>query len=141
MEPTGADDSEPIASRRLGMEDDLTRTCRRDRYCGMCLQAFCSHCCHEEHWRWPCAVIPVGVDDAGQPTFCKRYPAPDGDPIKGYLINFILEHDYAARLARRQGRLLHQERNGRRYVRCRGDEKCWLAHVERILGDPVGEDC
>lgn len=148
------------------MEEDLSRTCRRDSYCMGCWRAFCSHCCYEDHCAWRCSVIPVGVDDAGQrqPTFCKRYP-PDGDPIKDYLVNLILEQDFAARFARDaycircgcafstgicqrhhrdcgRDRIVRriEERDGRHYIRCRGDEK-WLAHVERILGDPVvGED-
>ncbi|CAN6253681.1 unnamed protein product [Urochloa humidicola] len=158
-------DSEPIASRHLGMEEDLSQSCRRDHYCAMCLEAFCSHCCYMEHIRYPCAVIPiVGVDAAGQLTFCRRYPALDGELIEDCIISCILQHNYAARLTRdaycircrrtfSTGICYHhhrscgrdsiirriEEHDGRHYIRCKGDEK-WFAHVESILGDPVGED-
>nr|TKW41033.1 hypothetical protein SEVIR_1G287200v2 [Setaria viridis] len=163
MESIWKDQPQRTANMRLAVED-LSQTCRRDRYYPLCIAAFCNHCCrghHDTRW-WDDLAIPVHVDAAGQPTFPKHFP--NGNPIEDWIVKRMVEEHYATPFKRdayctrcmrafSTGLCFHhqqycgrdfivrriEEHDGRHYVRCRGDEK-WFADLENMLGDPVGED-
>ena len=61
-----------MASSPLEFED-LSQTCRRDRFCQLCVRAFCSHCCPHHHRGPSHAVIPVDIDAAGPPVFSTTF--------------------------------------------------------------------
>ncbi|CAM0880829.1 unnamed protein product [Alopecurus aequalis] len=148
-----------MASSALEFED-LSQTCRRDRFCQHCARAFCSHCCGSHHHSHGLshAVIPVDIDAAGRPVFSPAFEFVD---LRDGAIAAAAA-DYATRLPRDSycmfcerifcaGACPHhhdvcgphavlriEEHGGRQCVRCTGSEP-WFPHVESILGDPVGE--
>ncbi|CAN6286592.1 unnamed protein product [Urochloa humidicola] len=143
---------------------DLSRSCRRDSYCTPCARAFCSHCCGRHHVTGFHDVIRIPLDAAtGRPVIPTHYDEPAGlaeEPITipDFIADPMAAADYTTPLAvdaycldctaafcssscghhRRGGcaTLRVEERGGRHYVRCGGDEG-WFADLERILGDPV----
>lgn len=78
---------------------DLSRTCRRDRYCTMCTRAFCSHCCGFHHARIGFHdVVPIALDGAGRPSLPTHYPG-STDPIPAFIADRMAAADYATPLA------------------------------------------
>ncbi|KAF0919507.1 hypothetical protein E2562_029626 [Oryza meyeriana var. granulata] len=155
MKADGGDLHVDVAKRKLQLED-LSQTCRRDRYSVMCVRAFCSHCCDPYH------VLPLGfhivipIDD---PVVPEHYPGWRLEPITDFVVDLINTEDYATALPRDAYCLFcfkafstsvcpHHlyrctdcvlriaERDGRHCVRFTGDER-WFPYVESILGDPV----
>ncbi|KAM0845749.1 hypothetical protein ACQ4PT_056154 [Festuca glaucescens] len=152
-----------MASSPLEFED-LSQTCRRDRYCQLCFRAFCSHCC-SHHTRVPShSVIPVDIDAGGKLVFSTTWEfgnSPESSRLRHDVISAIAAEDYATRLPRDlycmickkifcSGACLHHghegpgpvlcivERDGRYCVRCTGSEP-WFPYIVSILGDRVGE--
>uniref|UniRef100_J3KYE3 Uncharacterized protein n=1 Tax=Oryza brachyantha TaxID=4533 RepID=J3KYE3_ORYBR len=91
-----------VAREKLELED-LSLTCRRDRYCVMCVRAFCSHCCAPHH------VLPLGyhivvpIDAAtGKPVVPDHYPGRwRQEPITDFAVGLISSAgDYAEALPR-----------------------------------------
>jgi hypothetical protein len=143
--------------------EDLSQTCRRDRFCQVCVRAFCSHCCGSHHSHaLSHAVIPVDVDAAGRPVFSTAFEFGDSSRQRDHAVATIAAEDYATRLPRDSycmfcerifcaGACPHhhdvcgphavlriEEHGGAYCVRCTGSEP-WFPHMESILGDPVGE--
>ncbi|KAM3329655.1 hypothetical protein ACQJBY_026598 [Aegilops geniculata] len=154
-----------MASSPLEFED-LSRTCRRDRFCQLCARAFCSHCCGYHHSGPFHSVIPVDVDAAGRPVFSTTFEFGDSEQslrLRDAVVGTIAAEDYATPLPRDSycmacrrifcagacshhhdlcgpDAVLHIREHGGAYcVRCTGSEP-WFPHMESILGDPLGED-
>ncbi|KAL6633730.1 hypothetical protein ACP70R_026401 [Stipagrostis hirtigluma subsp. patula] len=96
--PSMEQDVEPLPMRRLGVEADLSRRCRRDSYCVRCLRAFCSHCCRWHHANTGFhAVIPIAVDGDGHAIVPRCYPG-STQPIQDNIAALIAAEDYATPL-------------------------------------------
>ncbi|CAN6309025.1 unnamed protein product [Urochloa humidicola] len=151
----------PLVEEELEVAD-LSRSCRRDSYCTPCARAFCSHCCGRHHAIGFHDVIRIPLDAAGRPVIPTHYDGPGSAQEQIIIPDFIADRmaaaDYTTPLAvdaycfdcmaafcssscshhHRRGCVILriEERGGRHYVRCSGDEE-WFADLERILGDPV----
>jgi hypothetical protein len=87
----------PVVVEELEVAD-LSRTCRRDRFCGMCVRAYCSHCCGDHHsLRCFDDIIPVPLDAAGRPAFPTCYPG-SADPIPPFVAELMAAEDYTTPL-------------------------------------------